>query len=150
MTSQREVLDTRAHEHELEVEKRLDDMEAVLQVRAKRENVHIPSQHYCVVSQEYHARADRLLLIPATAKRAEGIQFEIKVNRAGVTANELVNVDLKATIKPALQRIRDAYVTRARLLSEELLSLAEKLDASQEHVTERAEDNVVLEQRVRA
>lgn len=98
--------------------------------------------------QEYHARADRLLLIPATAKRAEGIQFEIKVNRAGVTANELVNVDLKATIKPALQRIRDAYVTRARLLNEELLSLAEKLDASQEHVTERAEDNAVLEQRV--
>lgn len=34
MTSQREVLDTRVHEHELEVEKKLDDMEAVLQVCA--------------------------------------------------------------------------------------------------------------------
>lgn len=77
------------------------------------------------------------------------LSLRSKVNRAGVTANELVNVDLKATIKPALQRIRDGYVTRARLLSEELLSLAEKLDASQEHVTERAEDNAVLEQRVR-
>lgn len=32
VTSQREVLDTRVHEHELEVEKKLDDMETVLQV----------------------------------------------------------------------------------------------------------------------
>lgn len=69
------MLDNRVHEHEVQVEKRLDDMEAVL--------------------QEYHARADRLQLIPASAKRAEGIQFEIKVNRTGMTANEMVNVDLK-------------------------------------------------------
>ncbi len=78
VTSQREVLDNRVHEHEVQVEKRLDDMETVL--------------------QEYHARADRLQLIPASAKRAEGIQFEIKVNRTGMTANEMINVDLKVRL----------------------------------------------------
>jgi hypothetical protein len=41
---------------------------------------------------------DRLQLIPATAKRAEGINFEVKVVRGASTAGEMINVDLKVCV----------------------------------------------------
>lgn len=43
----------------------------------------------------YHSAADRLQLIPASAKRAAGIQYEISLDRSGTTAHELINIDLK-------------------------------------------------------
>lgn len=45
--------------------------------------------------QGYHSRADRLQLIPATAKRAEGVNFEVRLDRAASTPGEMINVDLK-------------------------------------------------------
>jgi kinetochore protein NDC80 len=48
--------------------------------------------------QTYHTAADRLQLIPASAKRAAGIQYEISLDRSGTTASELVNVDLKVSL----------------------------------------------------
>lgn len=39
--------------------------------------------------------ADRLQLIPATAKRAEGVNFEVRLDRLANTAGEMINVDLK-------------------------------------------------------
>ena len=47
--------------------------------------------------QTYHTAADRLQLIPASAKRAAGIQYEISLDRSGTTASELINVDLKVS-----------------------------------------------------
>ena len=48
--------------------------------------------------QEYHSTADRLQLIPASAKRAGGVQFEIALDRAGASAAEMVSVDVKARL----------------------------------------------------
>lgn len=45
--------------------------------------------------QEYNTAADRLQLIPTTAKRAGGMQFEARLNRGGSTFLEIMNVDLK-------------------------------------------------------
>ena len=42
-------------------------------------------------------QADGLQLIPASAKRAAGIQYEINLDRAGMTASELIDVDIKAS-----------------------------------------------------
>ena len=39
--------------------------------------------------------ADRLALIPATAKRAEGVNFEVRLDRGAPSASEMINVDLK-------------------------------------------------------
>lgn len=39
--------------------------------------------------------ADRLQLIPASAKRAEGVNFEVRLDRLANTAGEMINVDLK-------------------------------------------------------
>ena len=49
--------------------------------------------------QDYNTAADRLQLIPVTAKRAGGVQFEVKLNRAGSTTAEMVNVDFKVALQ---------------------------------------------------
>ena len=41
--------------------------------------------------------ADRLQLIPASAKRAEGVNFEVRLDRLASSAAEMINVDLKAS-----------------------------------------------------
>ncbi len=41
--------------------------------------------------------ADRLALIPATAKRAEGVSFEVRLDRGAVSASEMINVDIKVS-----------------------------------------------------
>lgn len=56
--------------------------------------------------QAYNSTADRLQLIPTTAKRAEGAQFEAQVDRTGAAASEIVSLDLKGAVKPALTRLR--------------------------------------------
>ena len=48
--------------------------------------------------QTYHTAADRLQLIPVTAKYAGGVQFEIQLDRAGATASDIINADLKVTL----------------------------------------------------
>ncbi len=154
--------------------------------------------------QDYHSLADRLQLIPATAKRAEGIHFEVRLDREAATASEMITVDLKVSgtrmdegcgcahigvscpqvhvqvwplalsdhlipqadehdgpshrhyvmphvqgaIKPALMRLRDSYVTRARELGVEMLSLQERRDTGSEVLAERADDNATLEEKV--
>lgn len=56
--------------------------------------------------QAYNSSADRLQLIPATAKRAEGSQFEAHMDRSGFAPSEIVELDLKGLVKPALSRLR--------------------------------------------
>jgi kinetochore protein NDC80 len=120
LCSQREAADAKVAEASAGLEARLDELEAIV--------------------ADYHARADRLQLVPASAKRAEGVGFEITLDRTATLASGMVNIDLKGIIKPALQRIRDHYASRARELGEENLSLAEKRDAAGEVVAERSEE----------
>ncbi|KAI7842998.1 hypothetical protein COHA_003332 [Chlorella ohadii] len=119
--AQREGLDRRVLEQERSIEARLDSVEAAL--------------------QGYHSMADRLALIPATAKRAEGVNFEVRLDRGAASAGEMINVDLKGIVKPALQRLRDSYSAKARELADQLLSLQEKHDSVRELLAEREEEN---------
>eukprot|EP00891_Asterochloris_glomerata_P003608 jgi/Astpho2/3608/e_gw1.00058.8.1_t len=124
-SSQREALEGRVYEQEVALEHRFDELEAAVQA--------------------YYTSAERLQLIPSTAKRTAGVQYELQVNRGGATATEIVSVDFKGTVKPALGRLRDNLATRARELSQELLALQEKRDAGLDALTERTEDNAALE-----
>ena len=101
--SARESQDARVAGEEAEVARRLVGVDAAL--------------------AEYHGLADRLALVPASAKRAEGVAFEVRLDRGAGSAGEMINVDLKGLVKPALQRLRDGYGGRARGLAEEMLSL---------------------------
>lgn len=43
----------------------------------------------------YNQMAHRLKLVPATAKRADGVTYELHLNREAATLPEFANVDLK-------------------------------------------------------
>ncbi|KAL4420345.1 hypothetical protein ABPG77_006152 [Micractinium sp. CCAP 211/92] len=119
--AQREALDRRVAEQERGIEARLDAVEEAL--------------------QGYHSTANRLALVPATAKRAEGVAFEVRLDRGATSASEMINVDLKGIVKPALQRLRDGYSAKARELGDQLLSLQEQADSVRELLAEREEEN---------
>jgi F0F1-type ATP synthase membrane subunit b/b' len=53
-------------------------------------------------------------------------------------------------VKPALQRLRDAYSTKARDLADQLLSLQEQHDSMRELLAEREEENRNAEAQVGA
>ena len=52
----------------------------------------------CILLQTYHTAADRLQLIPVSAKYAAGVQFEIQLDRAGTTAADIITADLKVSL----------------------------------------------------
>ncbi|DBA77729.1 hypothetical protein WJX79_003286 [Trebouxia sp. C0005] len=121
---QREALERRVYEQDVQLELSLDELETAVQT--------------------YHTAADRLQLIPLTAKYAGGVQFEIQLDRAGATASDIINADLKGEVKPALARLRESQAARAQELSEEVLAVQERLDAGLEALTERTEENAGL------
>lgn len=45
--------------------------------------------------REYNLTAHRLALIPISAKRGNGIQYEIELNRTADAASALISIDLK-------------------------------------------------------
>ena len=51
---------------------------------------------------------------------------------------------VQGEVKPALARLAESRAARARELSEELLSVQERLDAGLEALTERTEENATL------
>ena len=46
----------------------------------------------------YNQLAHRLKLVPASAKRADGVTYELRLNREASSQAEFANVDLKVTI----------------------------------------------------
>ncbi|KAI8114340.1 hypothetical protein M9434_002466 [Picochlorum sp. BPE23] len=98
---------------------------------------------------EYMSLAHRLQLVPATAKRAEGFNFETKLNRSATTSGSMIALDFKGIVKPMLQRIQEQYNAKARSLVKEELALSEKADSVQEYVTKHAEENAIRGKQVR-
>jgi len=136
LTAQREAADTKALQSLAALEARMDTLEASL--------------------QGYNAAADRLRLVPASAKRAEGTTYECKLNRALVSQHQtnsnsssftappdsssFLSVDLKSVVRPALERLRDNYAIRARDLEEESLTLRDQRNGASEALGEREEE----------
>lgn len=76
--------------------------------------------------RQYHACCHRLALLPATAKRAGGVAYEMAVNRGAVNPQELISGDIKvcACVRAHVVfclRGRGAPVTPGPLARSELL-----------------------------
>eukprot|EP00798_Chlamydomonas_sp_ICE-L_P031181 gene31181-6325_t len=97
----------------------------------------------------YNQLAHRLKLVPASAKRADGVTYEMRINRAASTPAILSNLDLKAVIKPGLERLCERYRTKAAELGRDLVSLREQLSATMEAANDKQEENLVVEQQIR-
>jgi hypothetical protein len=64
--------------------------------------------------RQYHSTGDRLKVLPADAKRAGGLQYELAIHSRAQRAEDMLSADLKNVIKPALTAIKDAYTTKLR------------------------------------
>lgn len=96
----------------------------------------------------YNTAAHRLKLIPASAKRADGVTYELRLNRDASSAAELSNLDLKGVVRPGLERLCELYRTKAGQLGRDLLALREAATAGLEAVAERREENSNLEAQI--
>ena len=140
-TAHRESQQKQIWECETNLEKRVDEVEA--QTRA------------------YNECAECVKLVPATAKRAEGVDYALRVDWGvgnwssaadgsdgpPTHAQQLALVsglDLKGSVKPYLCSVRDQYAVKMREKADALLLLQEKQDASDEGLQQRTEENATL------
>lgn len=99
---------------------------------------------------QYMSLAHRLQLVPATGKRAEGFNFETKLDKNATTSGSMISLDFKGIVKSTLQRIQEQYNAKARSLVKEELALTEKMDTMQDRITKHAEENILKEKEVQA
>lgn len=128
MRQQKEVLESKADSSETQLKAKFDDIEDKV--------------------SQYLSLAHRLQLVPATGKRAEGFNFDTKLDRNATTSGSMIPLDFKGIVKPTLQRIQEQYNAKARSLVKEELALTEKIDSTQDHITKHAEDNILKEKEV--
>jgi len=124
LTSQKDSLLDAALEDEAKFEKKVEELEGT--------------------TRQYHVMADRLQLIPSTAKHAEGVNFQIKLNASLDDPSEVFNVDMKNKLKPALNALRESYAKKTRLVTEEMTEIQEKVDSAEEALSEKAEEIALL------
>ena len=71
--------------------------------------------------RQYHSICHRLGLLPASAKRAAGVAYDMTINRAATTQAELISGDLKVGLVqhtslsvPNIVALSNTYVTHQR------------------------------------
>ena len=95
----------------------------------------------------FNAVGHRVQLMPVTAKRASGMDLELKVDR-DFAHGEPLRSDLRGAVRDVLLRLKYTYASKARTLGEELLHLKERHDGLTEEVREVAEENTRAESAV--
>eukprot|EP00854_Cymbomonas_tetramitiformis_P004242 gene4242-5224_t len=85
---------------------------------------------------EYQTCGKKLQVLPSSAKRHNPI-FDFQVDATAARPEDVVSVDLKATVKPALARLKEEFVHRTREAQEELLKAQEETMNSGGKVLER-------------
>lgn len=71
-------------------------------------------------------------MLPQAAKNANGTNYELVANSEG-----LLSQDAKHTVKPAAQKLKDVVFKKFTSMQEEQLVLTEKVERSQESLTEK-------------
>ena len=71
--------------------------------------------------RQYHSACHKLGLLPASAKRAAGVAYDMSINRAATTQAELISGDLKVGLVqhtslsvPNMVALPNTYVTHQR------------------------------------
>ena len=116
LVAERQALEAEAAEATQEAEQNLASLEAAV--------------------ARYHAAAERMELVPSTARRADGLKYEIRLDLAASSAAGMVPTDLKGRVRPHLAKMREDYSSRSWEEGGEL----RKLQAKQ-----RETDNFVVE-----
>jgi kinetochore protein NDC80 len=121
LSKQKETVQNDIWQAEMQVSKKLSDVE---------HNV-----------REFNAAAMALQMIPANAKYANGINFELRLNSNARTYDQLLNVDLKKVVKTELNLLKQK-------LSDKIVMAQKELRESREKVATTTEQSNELKDRV--
>jgi len=85
----------------------------------------------------YHAQAERLQLVPATARNARGMQFRIQLTRnaSATRAEQMLSVgDVREEVVPAIQELKAMFSEEIEKALGERLRLQERRDDMEEQL----------------
>jgi len=123
VTSQRERLENSHRDQESQVEETMASLENSI--------------------RDYHTAARRLQIIPAGAKRAKGMDYEIRMDHG--TEGPMLSLDVKTTVKPMLTQLKEQYAQKSREAQEMVLEMQEQLTTSEATLGERTEERNAAE-----
>ncbi|GJQ12747.1 hypothetical protein GpartN1_g4538.t1 [Galdieria partita] len=125
-----------AHRQEaIEVQSKID--EKLIEQTAKVEDA----------LRDYHRLAEKLQLIPSTAKNAKGFNFEIELSRDASLhrCEDILSLDLGSVVKPTIHELREAFASKASRTREEELSVQEKYNHLEEQLLFKRNETSALE-----
>jgi len=97
--------------------------------------------------RDYHRLAEKLQLIPSTAKNAKGFHFEITLSRDAslYRCEDILSLDLGSVVKPTIQELREAFASKASRTREEELTVQEKCNHLEEQLLFKRNETSALE-----
>lgn len=129
VVAKKEELDQRAWKSEMALSKKLEIAENM--------------------AVEFNKMAESLQLIPKSAPNAHGVNYEVKINPHASNMSDIVSVDMKSTVVPSLVTLRESINERVHRLNSEVVSANEMLAKLSEMLTEKQDDNSIMENRLK-
>eukprot|EP00960_Hanusia_phi_P064326 765764-Hanusia_phi.AAC.2 len=99
--------------------------------------------------QEYNRTATEMKIVPATAKHADGIAFDIPVASRGNGVDQLIALGGKSSLKQDLVNLRDSFLEKAQEVHSQRMEGEEKVRDMQMQVEEKKEEIANLEEECR-
>ncbi|CAO3658353.1 unnamed protein product [Umbelopsis ramanniana] len=96
----------------------------------------------------YNGLAYSIGLLPSSAPKAKGHNFELVFYPNAETPEKMISVDLRNFVKPALQQIEFEMKEQENSLREANLQIQEKLDAIVEQTIDKSDELKLLQQRL--
>ncbi|KAJ2961384.1 hypothetical protein NQZ79_g3405 [Umbelopsis isabellina] len=124
---------------------RLDEIQKIMWEKEVQAEKHQSMLDKAIRS--YNSLAYSVGLLPSSAPRAKGHNFELSYNANAETADKMLSVDLRNFVKPALQEIEFEMKEQENALREQNLQIQEKLDAIVEQIMDKNDELKLLQQR---
>ena len=93
--------------------------------------------------------AEKLQLIPLQARFSNGVDFTLRLNIHSSRPEQMLSVNLATTVKPSLVKLKETFVTKTHEYHSELLQIQEQMDRVDENLTEKSEECLMGENRIK-
>lgn len=97
---------------------------------------------------QYHVVCERLHLVPQTARNANGLDLELRLNANDPHPEQMLAVHIKGSIKPGLHQLKEWCGERRREHGHALVELHERMDQLHEEAAEYRARLDALEARI--
>eukprot|EP00658_Telonema_sp_P-2_P064955 TRINITY_DN54319_c0_g1_i1.p1 TRINITY_DN54319_c0_g1~~TRINITY_DN54319_c0_g1_i1.p1 ORF type:complete len:624 (-),score=232.53 TRINITY_DN54319_c0_g1_i1:185-2056(-) len=101
----------------------------------RRVTTHVETISELVAS--FNKRGSEIRVIPANAKYAGGLDLQLRSVPAGSEDEGNVNLDLKAFLKPALKKLKEAHNAKCHQAQEDLITLKDQANQAVDRVSDK-------------